>query len=348
MTHSATVAAPRVRLRNVTKTYPAAKGRNEVHAVVDVDLDIAAGDVQAIVGYSGAGKSTLVRLLNGLEPATSGSIQVGGTELVGLHERQLRPIRLGIGMIFQQFNLFESRTVWGNLAYPLQIAGIDKAEQQRRISELLHFVGLPDKAHTYPRNLSGGQKQRVGIARALTTNPSLLLADEATSALDPETTHEVLRLLKRVNEEFGTTIVAITHEMEVVRELADHVAVMENGRVVESGAVYDVFSAPQQPVTRRFVGTVVDDEPAADALAAMKSRHPGRFVKLELREGGPRQTDIFAVLLERGITFELVFGGIEEIQGATFGNLTLALDGPATSVDEAVRELAALVPAKEL
>lgn len=348
MTHSATVAEPLVRLRNVTKTYPAAKGRNEVHAVVDVDLDIAAGDVQAIVGYSGAGKSTLVRLLNGLEPATSGSIQVGGTELVGLHERQLRPIRLGIGMIFQQFNLFESRTVWGNLAYPLQIAGIDKAEQQRRISELLHFVGLPDKAHTYPRNLSGGQKQRVGIARALTTNPSLLLADEATSALDPETTHEVLRLLKRVNEEFGTTIVAITHEMEVVRELADHVAVMENGRVVESGAVYDVFSAPQQPVTRRFVGTVVDDEPAADTLSAMKSRHPGRFVKLELREGGPRQTDIFAVLLERGITFELVFGGIEEIQGATFGNLTLALDGPATSVDEAVRELVALVPAKEL
>lgn len=348
MTHSATVAEPLVRLRNVTKTYPAAKGRNEVHAVVDVDLDIAAGDVQAIVGYSGAGKSTLVRLLNGLEPATSGSIQVGGTELVGLHERQLRPIRLGIGMIFQQFNLFESRTVWGNLAYPLQIAGIDKTEQQRRISELLHFVGLPDKAHTYPRNLSGGQKQRVGIARALTTNPSLLLADEATSALDPETTHEVLRLLKRVNEEFGTTIVAITHEMEVVRELADHVAVMENGRVVESGAVYDVFSAPQQPVTRRFVGTVVDDEPAADALSAMKSRHPGRFVKLELREGGPRQTDIFAVLLERGITFELVFGGIEEIQGATFGNLTLAIDGPATSVDEAVRELAALVPAKEL
>jgi D-methionine transport system ATP-binding protein len=251
-------------------------------------------------------------------------------------------------MIFQQFNLFESRTVWGNLAYPLQIAGIGKAEQQRRISELLHFVGLPDKAHTYPRNLSGGQKQRVGIARALTTNPSLLLADEATSALDPETTHEVLRLLKRVNEEFGTTIVAITHEMEVVRELADHVAVMENGRVVESGSVYDVFSAPRQPVTRRFVGTVVDDEPSPDALAALRTRHPGRFVKVELREGGPRQTDVFAVLLERGVAFELVFGGIEEIQGATFGNLTLSLDGPATSVDEAVRELAALVPAKEL
>nr|WP_206444338.1 methionine ABC transporter ATP-binding protein [Nocardioides sp. KC13] len=337
-----------VRLRNVTKTYPAAKGRSEVRAVDDVDLDIAAGDVQAIVGYSGAGKSTLVRLLNGLEPATSGSIQVGGTELVGLHERQLRPIRLGIGMIFQQFNLFESRTVWGNLAYPLQIAGVGKAEQQRRISELLHFVGLPDKAHTYPRNLSGGQKQRVGIARALTTNPSLLLADEATSALDPETTHEVLRLLTRVNEEFGTTIVAITHEMEVVRELADHVAVMENGRIVESGAVYDVFSAPQQPVTRRFVGTVVDDEPSPDALAALRSRHPGRFVKVELREGGPRQTDIFAVLLERGVSFELVFGGIEEIQGATFGNLTLSLDGPATSVDEAVRELAALVTTKEV
>lgn len=348
MTHAASEAVPLVRLRNVTKTYPAARGRDTVHAVDDVDLDVSSGDVQAIVGYSGAGKSTLVRLLNGLEPATSGSIQVGGTELVGLHERKLREIRRDIGMIFQQFNLFESRTVWGNLAYPLQVAGVAKAEQQRRISELLHFVGLPDKAHTYPRNLSGGQKQRVGIARALTTNPSLLLADEATSALDPETTHEVLRLLKRVNEEFGTTIVAITHEMEVVRELADHVAVMENGRIVESGAVYDVFSAPQQPVTRRFVGTVVDDEPDTEALAALRSRHPGRFVKLELREGGPRQTDIFAILLQRGIAFELVFGGIEEIQGATFGNLTLSLDGPVAEVSEAVRELAALVPAKEL
>ena len=348
MTHSDTVAEPLVRLRNVTKTYPAARGRDTVHAVADVDLDVAAGDVQAIVGYSGAGKSTLVRLLNGLEPATSGSIQVGGTELVGLPERKLREIRRDIGMIFQQFNLFESRTVWGNLAYPLQVAGMAKAEQQRRISELLHFVGLPDKAHTYPRNLSGGQKQRVGIARALTTNPSLLLADEATSALDPETTHEVLQLLKRVNGEFGTTIVAITHEMEVVRELADHVAVMENGRIVESGAVYDVFSAPQQPVTRRFVGTVVADEPDAEALAALRSRHPGRFVKLELRDGGPRQTDIFAALNQRGIAFELVYGGIEEIQGATFGNLTLSLDGPAAEVTEAVRELAALVPAKEL
>ena len=348
MTQDATVAEPLVRLRNVTKTFPAARGRSTVHAVEDVDLDVAAGDVQAIVGYSGAGKSTLVRLLNGLEPATSGSIQVGGTELVGLGERKLREVRRDIGMIFQQFNLFESRTVWGNLAYPLQVAGVGKAEQQRRISELLHFVGLPDKAHTYPRNLSGGQKQRVGIARALTTNPSLLLADEATSALDPETTHEVLKLLKRVNEEFGTTIVAITHEMEVVRELADHVAVMEDGRIVESGAVYDVFSAPSKPVTRRFVGTVVDDEPDNEALAALRSRHPGRFVKLELREGGPRQTDIFAVLHQRGVAFELVFGGIEEIQGATFGNLTLALDGPVAEVTEAVRELAALVTTKEL
>jgi len=340
-------AQPLLRLRGVTKTYPGRRGA-AVTAVDGVDLDVAAGGIQAIVGYSGAGKSTLVRLVNALEPATSGSIVVDGVEVVGLPERRLRQVRLGIGMIFQQFNLFESRTVWGNLAYPLQVAGVGKAEQQRRISELLHFVGLPDKAHAHPRHLSGGQKQRVGIARALATSPKLLLADEATSALDPDTTQEVLELLKRVNAELGTTIVAITHEMDVVRTIADNVAVMEKGRVVESGPVYDVFSAPRQPVTRRFVRTVVDDEPDAAALAALRERHPGRLVKLELREDGPRQADVFGVLSRRQVPFALVYGGIEEVRGATFGNLTLALDGPSAEVDAALAELRDVVPLKEL
>jgi len=316
--------------------------------VDDVDLDVAAGEIQAIVGYSGAGKSTLVRLVNALEPATSGSVVVDGVELTGLPERRLRQVRLGIGMIFQQFNLLESRSVWGNLAYPLQIAGVGKAEQQRRISELLHFVGLPDKAHTYPRHLSGGQKQRVGIARALATSPKLLLADEATSALDPDTTQEVLELLKRVNRELGTTIIAITHEMDVVRTIADRVAVMEKGRIIESGPVYDVFSAPREAVTRRFVGTVVDDEPDEVALDELRTRHTGRFVKLAFRDGGVRQSEVFAVLHRHGVAFELVYGGIEEIQGATFGNLTLALDGQDALVDAALAEVRAVVPTKEL
>lgn len=343
------MAEPLVRLAGVTKRYPGrGRGAKPVAAVDDVTLDVDSGAIQAIIGYSGAGKSTLVRLINALEPASEGSITVAGQQIVGLPERDLRTVRRDIGMIFQQFNLFESRTVWGNLAYPLTVAGVGKAEQQKRISELLHFVGLPDKAHAHPRHLSGGQKQRVGIARALATNPRLLLADEATSALDPETTGEVLALLRRVNREFGTTIIVITHEMDVVRELADHVAVMERGRVVEARPVFDVFSNPEQPVTRRFVQTVVDDEPDAEALAALRERNPGVLVTVALRDPAVRQREIFSALTRRHVEFELVYGGIEEIRGATFGNLTLALNGSAEEIALAVAEIRALVPVKEL
>ncbi len=339
---------PLVELTDVHKTFPAARGRTPVEAIRGVDLTVEAGEIVGIVGYSGAGKSTLVRLINALETTTSGSVRVGGREITGLKERQLREVRLGIGMIFQQFNLFRSRTVWGNIAYPLEVAGVPKAEQNARISDLLHFVGLADKAHSHVEELSGGQKQRVGIARALATNPQLLLADESTSALDPETTQEVLALLRRVNRELGITIVVITHEMDVVRSLAHRVVVMEAGRIVEEGPVVRVLSDPQQPVTRRFVSTIVDDEPDGEALAALHARHAGRFVKLAFRGDDVRQSDVFAVLLEHGVRFELVFGGIEEVQGETFGNLTLALDGDPAAVDAAVAAVRALVPAKEL
>ena len=195
---------------------------------------------------------------------------------------------------------------------------------------------------------SSDLKQRVGIARALATSPSLLLADESTSALDPETTQEVLALLRRVNRELGITIVVITHEMDVVRSLAHRVVVMEAGRVVEEGPVLRVLSDPQQPVTRRFVATIVDDEPDADALAALHDRHAGRFVKLSFRGDDVRQSDVFALLLQHGVRFELVYGGIEEVQGDTFGNLTLALDGEPGAVDAALDDVRALVPVKEL
>jgi D-methionine transport system ATP-binding protein len=339
---------PLVELSDVHKTFPAARGGTPVEAIRGVDLTVEAGEIVGIVGYSGAGKSTLVRLINALETTSSGSVRVGGREITGLEERELREVRLGIGMIFQQFNLFRSRTVWGNIAYPLEVAGVPTPERHRRISDLLHFVGLADKAHSHVDELSGGQKQRVGIARALATSPSLLLADEATSALDPETTQEVLALLRRVNRELGITIVVITHEMEVVRSLAHRVVVMEAGRIVEEGPVLQVLSDPQQPVTRRFVSTIVDDEPGAEALAALRSRHPGRFVTLAFRGDEVRQSDVFAVLLEHGVRFELVFGGIEEVQGETFGNLTLALDGDPAAVDAAVESVRALVPTKEL
>ena len=338
-----------VELRGVRKVFPPSKrGGEPVVAIDGVDLDIEKGEIFGIVGYSGAGKSTLVRLVNALEVATEGTIVVGGTTITGLPEKELRRARLDIGMIFQQFNLFSSRTVYHNVAYPLQVAGVPKAERHARIAELLSFVGLVDKAGHYPDQLSGGQKQRVGIARALATSPSLLLADESTSALDPETTQEVLALLRRVNEELGITIVLITHEMEVIRTIAHRVAVMESGRIIEQGPVYDVFSTPQHPATRRFVSTLVDGTPDDRTLAALRERHTGRFVTVALRESGGGQSAVFSEFVRRGIAFELVYGGIEEIQGRTFGNLTLSLEGDPAEVDAAIAAVAAHADVQEV
>lgn len=338
-----------VELREVVKEFPGTgRGAPAQRAVDGVDLSVEQGEIFAIIGYSGAGKSTLVRLVNALEPVTSGSVVVDGVDVTTLSERSLRELRRGIGMVFQQFNLMESRTVWGNLAFPLTVAGVAKAEQQQRISELLHFVGLADKAHARVTDLSGGQKQRVGIARALATNPRLLLADEATSALDPDTTRDVLDLLAKVNRELGITILLITHEMDAVRRIAHRVAVMESGKVVESGPVLDVFTAPQHPVTRRFVSTVVDDLPPDDVVAALRETHDGRFVRLAFRDRSVRQSEAFAAFLRHDVSFELVYGGIEEVQGNSFGNLTLALTGADAAVDAALADLDGVVPWTEV
>ncbi|MCJ1711990.1 methionine ABC transporter ATP-binding protein [Clavibacter michiganensis subsp. phaseoli] len=327
--------APHVSLRGVGKRYPPrAKGEQALEALSEVDLDIRRGEVFGIIGYSGAGKSTLVRLVNALERPTAGTVSVDGREIQGLPERELRKLRLGIGMVFQQFNLFTSKTVWGNVAYPLTVAGMPKDQQQRRISDLLHFVGLADKAHARPDELSGGQKQRVGIARALATSPAILLADEATSALDPETTSEVLALLRRVNEELGVTIVVITHEMEVIKSIAHRVAVMDSGRVIEQGEVFDVFSRPTSDAARRFVSTVVAGVPEAEEVQRLRRRHPGRLVTLSFADGGATQAEVFQALAAAGIAFEVVHGGITDIQGRTFGNLTLALGGDPARIDE--------------
>ncbi|MGR2753900.1 methionine ABC transporter ATP-binding protein [Agromyces arachidis] len=330
-----------VTLEHVSKSYPAV-GRNAeaVTAVDDVSLEIEAGDVYGIIGYSGAGKSTLVRLVNALEPATSGSIRIDGREITGLRERELRRIRLGIGMVFQQFELFEAKTVRGNVAYPLKVAGWAKADVRARVDELLAFVGLSDKADARPDQLSGGQKQRVGIARALATRPRILLADEATSALDPETTHEVLALLKRVNEEQGVTILVITHEMDVIQSIATKVAVMDAGRVIEHGDVFDVFSAPRHPSSRRFVGTVVKGVPSPAELAVLRERHEGRIVTCSFRDGDASQARVFLDLAEAGLEFELVYGGINDIRGRAFGHLTLAVRGDDAAIDGALAAVA--------
>ena len=323
-----------ISLQNVSKSYPPArKGESAVAALTEINLEIEQGEIFGIIGYSGAGKSTLVRLINALEASTSGTITVDGRQVSGVPERKLKSLRLGIGMIFQQFNLFNSKTVRGNIAYPLRVAGRSKAEIAVRVEELLDFVGLTDKAGSYPEQLSGGQKQRVGIARALAASPKILLADEATSALDPETTHEVLSLLRRVNRELGITIVVITHEMDVIQNLATRVAVMDGGRIVEQGEVFEVFSNPRRPSSQKFVSTVVRGVPSPDELASLKSRHEGRIVTLSFRDGGSSQAEVFLELGRAGVGFELVYGGINDISGRAFGHLTLALKGADQVID---------------
>ncbi len=332
---------PIVTIENVSKVYPAQmQGGRELVAVDDVTLRIEKGDVFGIIGYSGAGKSTLVRLINALEPATSGSITVDGTEITAFGEGDLRRVRSGIGMIFQQFNLFAAKSVRANIAYPLKLAGWNKAAIAERVEELLAFVGLGDKARAYPEQLSGGQKQRVGIARALATRPAILLADEATSALDPETTHEVLSLLRRVNEEQGVTMVVITHEMDVIQTLATKVAVMDAGRVIEQGEVFEVFSNPQHPASQRFVGTVIKGIPSPAELAVLRERHQGRIVTFSFRDGDSSQASVFLDLAAAGLDFELVYGGINDIRGRAFGHLTLAIRGADAAIDAALAKIA--------
>jgi D-methionine transport system ATP-binding protein len=335
-----------ISFRDVTKVF--GTGSSAVAAVDGVTLDIKAGEIFGVIGYSGAGKSTLVRLINALEPVTSGSVVVDGDEVSALPERELRTVRAGIGMIFQQFNLLSSRTVAGNVAYALKVAGWDKPRREARVAELLEFVGLSDKAKAYPSQLSGGQKQRVGIARALATSPKILLADEATSALDPETTRDVLALLRRVNAELGVTIVVITHEMDVVRSTCHRVAVMEHGRVVEVGDVYDVFSSPQATATKKFVGTALRDRPGPEALERLRRRHPGRLVTVGVHEDGTSGASLTRLLREHGLDGSVVFGGISEIGERPFGSLTLELVGDDPTIAEFLAELAATTDVVDL
>ena len=338
---------PLIRLENLNKSFVLTDG-GRFDAVRDVSLTVNRGDALGLIGRSGAGKSTLLRLMNLLERPDSGRVFVSGQELTALGKAQLRDARQKIGMIFQQFNLMNSRTVAQNVEFPLKVAGWSKGERTKRVQEMLEFVGLADRAKYYPSQLSGGQKQRVGIARALATKPSLLLADEATSALDPETTHEVLELLKEVNRELGITVIVITHEMDVVSSIADRVAVMEEGRVVETGSVYEVFSNPQTEVAQRFVATTVKQSPTGDAAAALRKNHKGYLVNVEIVEGNQELGKILAYLGSRNVRFNIVHGGIETLQGKAYGTLTLELLGDVTSIDAAVAELKTVTRVQEV
>ena len=334
----------RIEFREITKIFKQKKAR--VKALDHVSMTIEPGEIVGIIGYSGAGKSTLVRMINGLDTPSAGELLLDDTNIVGMSEKKLRGIRRNIGMIFQQFNLMNSRTAAGNIEYPLQLQGVGKQERAKRVQELLDFVGLGDKGKSYPEQLSGGQKQRVGIARALATNPSLLLADEATSAPDPTTTQEVLDLLRQVNKEFGITIVVITHEMEVVRSIADKVAVMENGRVVEQGSVYEVFSNPQTSVAAKFVATSLRNEPdvvETDDLLA----HEGRLFTINLTEESGFFTAA-ARLKEAGVSIAVVHGGITTLQQHSFGKLTVRLSGDNNAIEEFYRTLSTTTQIEEI
>jgi D-methionine transport system ATP-binding protein len=312
---------------------------DEVHALRNVDLAVRRGDIFGVVGYSGAGKSTLLRTINGLELPTSGRVVVDGKDIASLNGRELGAIRQRIGMIFQQFNLLQSRNVFGNVAYPLKLAGLPKSEIRERVNGLLEFVGLAGKAKAYPEQLSGGQKQRVGIARALANRPAVLISDEATSALDPQTTGEVLALLKRVNREYGVTILLITHEMDVIRKICDRVAVMEDGRVVEHGNVYDVFADPREQVSQRFVSSVLHHHPGREAVEHIRKVHRGRLVEIHVEDRESSEPFLSRIARERGVDFNIVFGGVNELQSRIFGALTLELLGPPAQVDLAVADL---------
>jgi len=335
-----------IEFRDVTKSFRS--GDSTITAIDGVSLSIDRGEIFGIIGYSGAGKSTLVRLVNALERVTSGAILIDGVDITRLPEAKLRGVRAGIGMIFQQFNLFRSRTVFGNIAYPLKVAGWPKEKRKARVAELLAFVGLTDKAWVYPDQLSGGQKQRVGIARALATNPAILLADESTSALDPETTADVLALLKRVNAELGVTIVVITHEMEVVRSIADRVAVLDSGQVIESGSVFELFSDPKTVTAQRFVGTVLRNHPEAGDIERLRGKHAGRIVSARIHDDGRLGAVLSDAVGRHDVRFEIVYGGISALQGRSFGSLTLELIGADSGVDALIAELRQVTEVEEV
>lgn len=329
-----------IELKNVSKVFN--DGTQEIVAVDDVSLHIDEGEIFGIIGYSGAGKSTLVRTLNGLEQPTSGSITVAGKELSRLSGKQLRQSRQKIGMIFQHFNILWSRTVVENIMFPLEIAGVPKKERLERAQELVRLVGLDGREGAYPSELSGGQKQRVGIARALANDPDVLLCDEATSALDPKTTDDVLELLLDINRRLDLTIVIITHEMEVIRKICDRVAVMQGGRVVETGKTTDIFQNPKEKITREFIQQD-EDEDIDQLLSDFREYFPeGRILRVTYPGNQSRAPIISRVSREFNVDINIIRGSIYTTQNSPVGTLYVQVFGDESDVDRAIDELRAL------
>ena len=330
-----------VELTHISKNF--GKGRQQVHAVQDVSLSIDAGEIFGIIGFSGAGKSTLVRCINLLERPTTGTVTVAGKELTALSPKELRHERKKIGMIFQHFNLMPSRTVAGNVAYPLCGSGLSRRETADKVRRLLRLVGIEDKMEAYPGQLSGGQKQRVAIARALANDPSVLLCDEATSALDPQTTKSILQLLKHLNASLGITIILITHEMAVVKEICQRVAVMEHGRVVEEGEVFKVFADPKEEITKNFIRTTSNLQKIEELVAAhspVVQLQPGEvIVRLSYLQKNVSEPLISTVSQKFGISLNIIFADITIVQDAPIGGTVAIIHGKREKITEAIEYL---------
>ncbi|WP_211824537.1 methionine ABC transporter ATP-binding protein MetN [Kistimonas asteriae] len=329
-----------IELRQITKQF--GQGASAVRALDSISLHVPEGCIYGVVGSSGAGKSTLIRCVNLLERPTSGQVIVAGKDLTAMAESDLRQARRHIGMIFQHFNLLSSRTVFGNIALPLELAGMSSAEIEKTVQPLLELTGLSDKRNSYPSQLSGGQKQRVAIARALASSPRVLLCDEATSALDPATTVAILNLLKDINRKLGLTILMITHEMDVVKSICDRVAILSQGQLIEENDVEQFFLSPKTELAREFVRTAIHEkrpndlesgfqtEPAPGARPVIRITFVGRTVGQPLITKASRQF---------GVDFSIMQADIETVNGKSMGFLMVELFGSEAAVDEAIKYL---------
>lgn len=331
-----------IELKHINKSYD-----GHITALSDINLTIEDGEIFGIIGQSGAGKSTLVRCINMLEPPTSGEVLINGKDMTKLSNKELREERKHIGMIFQHFNLLSSRTVYKNVAFPLELAHVPKDEQHKKIMAILDLVGLTEYKDKYPAQLSGGQKQRVGIARAIVTNPPVLLSDEATSALDPETVKSILQLLKDINRKLHITIIMITHQMEVIKQIADRVAVIEKGKIIEESSVVDLFTNPKTETSKRFIGSVISDE-IPEALKHMNitkdRQHPSDSLAIRLSfRGDVTDEPIVANLIRKyNLDVSILYGNIDYIHGVPFGKLIVTIDGHSDSMNAALAHLKTL------
>lgn len=326
-----------IEFKDISKQYEL-KGQT-LHALNQINLQIPTGSIFGIIGYSGAGKSTLIRLINLLERPTSGRVIINGTDFTALDAKALRQERASIGMIFQHFNLMQTKTVAANIEMPMKLLGWSKAEREKRLEELLDFIDLKHKRHAFPDELSGGQKQRVGIARALANHPKILLCDEATSALDPQTTKSVLQLLKKINEEQGITIVMVTHEMDVIETVCDYVAVMEKGDVIETGSTLQIFSQPQHLTTKNFIQTVLQQHLPVNILNNLENQNHNSIYCLKFLGSSAQETVIQAVIKQFDISLNILFANMTEINGSVIGQMFIQLLGDPAQITAAIQYL---------